>query len=315
MVPAFTNCALTFLQAELRGTGTAKWADIDIAGEYRVAQGTCRNLEKKYFRLTGPPDPSTVRPPAVLWAALKRVVQSYRAGQCDMHYTEDQLKAMRQDATVQSLKGKLPVQIYEAHARACLEHGNSGDFNQCQTVLKVLYGEGAKGCLEEFVAYRVLYQSVFRKRESASLLQEMEHLAPEVIVFRLSVSCCGLLFYLCSARSALWATPLLTCGQLAVRLRTSEPCMGRAPQTLLPQTFKLHISTNCPLLHYKHTFCGVCLCSLCALLSFHSNMLQKSTLHALNIQIAHNYKLSSAALQAHMLRSVLVFPMRAFALS
>lgn len=155
-------------------------AETDLSGNYHVEQGTCRNLEKKYFRLTGPPDPTTVRPPAVLRAALKRVVQRYRAGQCDMHYTEDQLKAMRQDATVQSLRGKLPVQIYEAHARACLEHGDSGGFNQCQTVLKVLYEEGSQGCVGEFVAYRVLYQSVFRKRESASLLQEMEHLTPQV---------------------------------------------------------------------------------------------------------------------------------------
>lgn len=169
------------MQAELRVGGASSWADSDMKGEYRVAQGTCRNLEKKYFRLTGPPDPSAVRPPPVLWAALKRVVQKYRAGQCDMHYTEDQLKAMRQDATVQSLKGRLPVQIYEAHARACLEHGDSGGFNQCQTVLKMLYGEGSEGCLGEFVAYRVLYQSIFRRKESASLLQEMELLTPQVM--------------------------------------------------------------------------------------------------------------------------------------
>ena len=104
---------MCLLQAELRNSGAASLAETDLSGNYHVEQGTCRNLEKKYFRLTGPPDPTTVRPPAVLRAALKRVVQRYRAGQCDMHYTEDQLKAMRQDSTVQSLRGKLPVQIYE----------------------------------------------------------------------------------------------------------------------------------------------------------------------------------------------------------
>lgn len=143
-------------------------------------QGTCVSLEKKYFRLTGPPDPSAVRAPHVLQAALERVVRMYRAGQCDIHYAEDQLKAMRQDVTVQHVRGSLPVQIYEAHARACLEHGNGGDFNQCQTQLKVLYEEGSPGCVEEFVAYRVLYQAILRTKESASLLATLEELTPQV---------------------------------------------------------------------------------------------------------------------------------------
>ena len=143
-------------------------------------QGSCNSLEKKYFRLTGPPDPRDVRPPHVLKAALERVVRRYRAGQCDIHYAEDQLKAMRQDVTVQRVRGRLPVQIYEAHARACLEHGNGGDFNQCQTQLKVLYQEGAPGCVQEFVAYRLLYQAILRTKESASLLSTLEHLTPQV---------------------------------------------------------------------------------------------------------------------------------------
>ena len=145
-----------------------------------AVQGSCVNLEKKYFRLTGPPDPSAVRPPHVLQAALDRVVKMYRAGKCDIHYAEDQLKAMRQDVTVQHVRGSLPVQIYEAHARACLEHGNGGDFNQCQTQLKVLYEEGSPGCVEEFVAYRVLYQAILRTKESASLLATLEELTPQV---------------------------------------------------------------------------------------------------------------------------------------
>ena len=82
-----------------------------------------------------------------------------------------------------------------AHARACLEHGDSGGFNQCQTVLKVLYEEGSQGCVGEFVAYRVLYQSVFRKRESASLLQEMEHLTPQVNQAAHVHACCTSLLF------------------------------------------------------------------------------------------------------------------------
>lgn len=155
------------------GDGEGTW-------DQHAVQGTCSNLEKKYFRLTGPPDPQAVRPPSVLQAALDRVVRVYRAGQCDMHYAEDQLKAMRQDVTVQHVRGALPVRIYEAHARACLEHGNGGDFNQCQAQLTVLYEEGSPGCVQEFVAYRVLYQSIFRSKESASLLATLEQLSPQV---------------------------------------------------------------------------------------------------------------------------------------
>ncbi|KAL0049354.1 hypothetical protein WJX82_000296 [Trebouxia sp. C0006] len=155
-------------------------ADCEGKWDQHAVQGTCSNLEKKYFRLTGPPDPSAVRPPHILRASLDRMVRIYRAGQCDMHYAEDQLKAMRQDVTVQHVRGALPVQIYEAHARACLEHGNGGDFNQCQAQLTVLYEEGSPGCLHEFVAYRVLYQSILRSKESASLLATLEQLSPQV---------------------------------------------------------------------------------------------------------------------------------------
>ena len=168
------------MQAELARERHAEAGDSEGSWHEQAVQGTCGNLEKKYFRLTGPPNPSAVRPPQVLKAALDSVVRRYRAGQCDIHYAEDQLKAMRQDVTVQHVRGHLPVQIYEAHARACLEHGNGGDFNQCQTQLKVLYEEGTQGCVHEFVAYRVLYQAILRSKESASLLSTLQHISPQV---------------------------------------------------------------------------------------------------------------------------------------
>ena len=168
------------MQAQLARGSNSGTGDSEGDWDRHAVQGSCLSLEKKYFRLTGPPDPSAVRPPHVLQAALDRVVRMYRAGKCDIHYAEDQLKAMRQDVTVQHVRGSLPVQIYEAHARACLEHGNGGDFNQCQTQLKVLYQEGSPGCVEEFVAYRVLYQAILRTKESAGLLATLEELTPQV---------------------------------------------------------------------------------------------------------------------------------------
>lgn len=184
------------VQAQLARGNNSGTGNSEGDWDRHAVQGSCVSLEKKYFRLTGPPDPSAVRPPHVLQAALARVVRMYRAGKCDIHYAEDQLKAMRQDVTVQHVRGSLPVQIYEAHARACLEHGNGGDFNQCQTQLKVLYEEGSPGCVEEFVAYRVLYQAILRTKESASLLATLEALTPQVrwpphSVYKFFFWCCS----------------------------------------------------------------------------------------------------------------------------
>ena len=173
---------LSLLQAQLARGDDTDAGNKEADWDRHAVQGSCMKLEKKYFRLTGPPDPGAVRPPKVLRAALDRVVKLYRAGRCDIHFAEDQLKAMRQDVTVQHVRGSLPVQIYEAHARACLEHGNGGDFNQCQTQLKVLYAEGSLGCVEEFLAYRVLYQSILRTKESASLLATLEDISPQVSI-------------------------------------------------------------------------------------------------------------------------------------
>ncbi len=210
----FTTINIT-VQAELTRERHGDAIDSEITWDQHAVQGTCSNLEKKYFRLTGPPNPNAVRPPHVLKAALDHVVRRYRAGQCDIHYAEDQLKAMRQDVTVQHVRGELPVQIYEAHARACLEHGNGGDFNQCQTQLKALYEDGSPGSVQEFVAYRVLYQSILRSKESASLLATLQQLSPQVGCF--CIAAC-LLLHSHHSNTSEWRTPAseLVHGQFAL---------------------------------------------------------------------------------------------------
>lgn len=57
-----------------------------------TTQGTCQQLEKSYFRLTSAPDPATVRPEAVLAAALDRLLRRIRAGQEKYLYLLDQFK-------------------------------------------------------------------------------------------------------------------------------------------------------------------------------------------------------------------------------
>ncbi|EFJ43004.1 hypothetical protein VOLCADRAFT_76947 [Volvox carteri f. nagariensis] len=81
-------------------------------------------------------------------------------GEASYFYSLDQFKGMRQDCTVQHLRNGLAVRVYEAHARSSLEYGDTAEFNQCQARLGHLYADGQPGCVAEFTAYRVLYETV-----------------------------------------------------------------------------------------------------------------------------------------------------------
>ncbi|KJZ80035.1 hypothetical protein HIM_00749 [Hirsutella minnesotensis 3608] len=118
--------------------------------------GTSEVLEKKYLRLTAPPVPSNVRPERVLRQTLDLLKKKWRK-EGNYSYICDQFKSMRQDLTVQHIKNDFTVSVYEIHARIALEKGDVGEYNQCQTQLRSLYGLGLKGNPVEFKAYRILY--------------------------------------------------------------------------------------------------------------------------------------------------------------
>ena len=118
--------------------------------------GTCEILEKKYFRLTSAPNPATVRPLPVLEKTLDLLKKKWKTDN-NYSYICDQFKSLRQDLTVQHIKNDFTVNVYEIHARIALEKGDLGEYNQCQTQLRVLYSSHLGGHPTEFKAYRILY--------------------------------------------------------------------------------------------------------------------------------------------------------------
>lgn len=118
--------------------------------------GTSEALEKPYLRLTQAPDPSSVRPARVLWRSLAHVLEGWRR---DGDYARacDQLKSIRQDLTVQHLRGRLAVAVYEAHARVALAADDVGEYSQCQAQLEQLYATQPSAHHAEFAAYRLLH--------------------------------------------------------------------------------------------------------------------------------------------------------------
>ncbi|KAL8162210.1 hypothetical protein V2J09_013699, partial [Rumex salicifolius] len=146
----------------------------DMDWDALTVRGTCQEIEKRYLRLTSAPDPATVRPEEVLEKALLMVLNSQKS----YLYKCDQLKSIRQDLTVQRIRNQLTAKVYETHARLALEYGDLPEFNQCQSQLKFLYGEGIAGCYMEFSAYSLL-SVILHSNNKRELLSSMARLSAE----------------------------------------------------------------------------------------------------------------------------------------
>ena len=174
-------------------------------------KGTSTQLEKSYFRLTSAPVPASVRPQPVLEAALARVSLRVARQVENYFYAQDQLKAIRQDLTVQHLRNPFTVKVYETHARMALGYGELADYNQCQAQLIALYKQvrantagggpkrsarspadpaaadscspppphpqGLPGHEAEFQAYRILYQTFQGTAGDGEMLRTLKDVA------------------------------------------------------------------------------------------------------------------------------------------
>ena len=90
-----------------------------------IVVGTCKVYEKEYLRLTSAPKPELVRPQPILEKHFSNLKSEYSDLKCRRDYPWfcSQLKAIRQDCTVQHIKNEFCVQVYEFHAKVALENG------------------------------------------------------------------------------------------------------------------------------------------------------------------------------------------------
>jgi len=146
----------------------------EMAEKWRVI-GTNTNLEKPYLRLTTEPDPSTIRPEYILKKTLKFLLAKWKEGKAEYGYISEQFRSMRQDMSVQHIKNKLTVKVYEWNARISLECHDVTYFNLCQSKLHELYKHGLIGKhTTEFLSYRFIYLVFGNQRQPLNrLLQEL----------------------------------------------------------------------------------------------------------------------------------------------
>jgi hypothetical protein len=162
---------------------SADWDDVDDTPLERVNKATpfvgeSTLLEKPYLRLTTYPRKEDVRPLPILEKALVHIKNRYVQTE-DFDWCNEQLKSVRQDATVQQIRNAFVVDVYETHARMLLEHGDLNEFNQCQSMIKGIvdqYGiqQQSEQSAKEFRAYAILYALV--RESSLQLNQELKRM-------------------------------------------------------------------------------------------------------------------------------------------
>eukprot|EP00756_Hemistasia_phaeocysticola_P065605 Hpha_TRINITY_DN8664_c0_g1::TRINITY_DN8664_c0_g1_i1::g.168752::m.168752 len=152
----------------------------------RAIEGKCTTLEKCFVRSAAGllMDPSLVRPVPVLRRALSHILlkQANMPKEKRVVYCREQLKSIRQDLTVQHVFTRFTTEVYEVHARMCIEHEDRGEFVICLAKLNMYHRrpEMMTGLdrVVEFTAYRIIFLAC--TKQDRELGFEIGALSPEL---------------------------------------------------------------------------------------------------------------------------------------
>ena len=109
--------------------------DEDYGDGSEVIVGKSTRIDKPYLRITGRPDPESVRPEPVLRKALQHFLEGYKRGTTAYDNFISQMKSIRQDLTVQHIQNGFTVEVYEENFRVSLFENDVIQVRHCQANL------------------------------------------------------------------------------------------------------------------------------------------------------------------------------------
>ena len=138
--------------------------------------GTCEDLEKQYLR-TASTNPSDIRPEHVLKESLNYVVEKSNKMTDDKRtlYLINQLRAMRQDAVVQQLKGSVVTDIYNKNINLAVEVSDSGEVASCLSALQDIL-DPSMSEYSLFACQRALFRALNHPVDHLSLASDVKNL-------------------------------------------------------------------------------------------------------------------------------------------
>lgn len=148
--------------------------------------GTSTALEKEYLRLTDYPKAENVRPLRILMKSLAHIKSQYIKNE-DFDWANEQLKSLRQDLTVQNIRNKFSLDVYETHSRLLIEHGDLNEFRQCQSMIQSLTApqhnlDSSSQHTDEIGA---AFQLVSQDEDNEEVLQQSREAADEFYAYDL----------------------------------------------------------------------------------------------------------------------------------